>query len=73
MKRLWTAALLPVFALTLGACQVTKTEEGEAPKVDVDPGKLPEYDVDPARVEVSRDTKTVVVPKVEVKRDTIRH
>ena len=67
MKRFWTAALLPVVALTLASCQVTKTEEGEAPDVDVDAGKLPEYDVDPARIEISRDTKQIVVPKVDVK------
>lgn len=74
MKRLWSAALLPVVALTLASCRVSKTADGEAPDIDVDAGKLPEYDVDPARIEISKDTKQVVVPKVDVtlppRRDT---
>ena len=46
MKRNWTFPLLVAAALPLAACTVEKTEEGEAPKVDVDveAGKLPEYD-----------------------------
>jgi hypothetical protein len=67
MKRMWSAALLPVVVLSLASCRVTKTEEGEAPDVDVDAGKLPEYDVDPAKVQIGVDTKKVVVPDVDVK------
>jgi hypothetical protein len=69
MKRMWTAALLPVVAFSFAACRVTKTEEGEAPDVDVkvEEGKLPQYDVDPAKVEIKADTKKVVVPDVDVK------
>ena len=71
MKRIWLMSLLPLTALALSSCTVQKTEEGEAPEVEVEPGKLPQYDVDPARIEMKKDTKTVVVPKVEIKRDTI--
>lgn len=67
MKRMWSAALLPVVVLTMASCRVTQTEEGEAPDVDVDAGKLPEYDVDPAKIEIGRDTKTVVVPDIDIK------
>jgi hypothetical protein len=56
--------------LSSTACTVKKTEDGEAPKVDVDPGKMPEYDVDPAKVEVKQDTHTVVTPSVTVTPDT---
>jgi len=74
MKKLLTFALLPAFALSLAACRVEKTEEGEMPDVDVEAGKLPEYDVDPAKVEIKTDTKKVIVPDVNVKipKDTIR-
>lgn len=67
MKKIWTAALLPALALSLSACRVEKTEEGEMPDVDVEAGKLPEYDVDPAKVEIKTDTKKVIVPDVDVK------
>ena len=71
MKRI-ALAVLPL-AMWLGACTVQKTEDGKAPDVEVDPGKLPEYQVDPAKVEIGRDTKTVVVPDIKVKtrKDTI--
>ena len=72
MKRIWLMSLLPVAALVMSSCTVQKTEEGEAPDVEVEPGKVPEYDVDPARIEMKKDTKTVVIPKVDIKRDTIR-
>jgi hypothetical protein len=78
MKRLWTLALLPALGFSLAACRVEKTEEGELPDVEVEGGKLPEYDVDPARIEIGRDTKTVVVPDVRIirpdttKPDTIK-
>ena len=78
MKKLWTLALLPALGLSLAACRVEKTEDGELPEVEVEGGKLPEYDVDPARIEIGRDTKTVVVPSVKIirpdstKPDTIK-
>jgi hypothetical protein len=67
MRKIWTVALLPALALSLSACRVEKTEEGEMPDVDVEAGKLPEYDVDPAKVEIGTDTKKVIVPDVDVK------
>jgi hypothetical protein len=74
MKRIWLMALLPAAALAMSSCTVQKTKEGEVPEVEVEPGKLPEYDVDPAKIEIKKDTKTVVVPKIEIKtkRDTVR-
>jgi hypothetical protein len=67
MKRIWMAAVIPLAALFTASCTVEQTEEGEAPEIEVEGGKLPEYDVDPARIEVGKDTKTVVVPDVDVK------
>lgn len=72
-KRFLTAALVPAFAMFLGACEVRQTEEGDMPDVDVEGGQLPEYDVDAAPVRVGTDTQTVVVPDVDVgKTDTVR-
>ena len=52
------------------SCDVEKTEEGEAPDLDVDveadAGEAPEYDVDWANVNVGSRSKTVKVPKVVV-------
>ncbi|MGH7460371.1 MAG: hypothetical protein ACREMA_05000 [Longimicrobiales bacterium] len=74
MKKIWTLALLPAVGLSLAACRVEKTADGELPEVEVEGGKLPEYDVDPPRIEIGRDTKTVVVPSVKIKTrpDTIK-
>lgn len=71
--RKWTMALALAAALPLAACTVEKEEEGELPEVEVEGGKLPEYDVDPAKVEIKKDTKTVVIPDVDVKKDTTKH
>src|SRR5262245_27999910 len=71
MKRIWLMSLLPLTAPALSSYAVQKTEEGEAPEVEVEPGNLPEYEVDPALIEMKKDTETVVVPKIEIKRDTI--
>lgn len=75
MRKIWTVALLPVFALSLSACRVEKTADGELPDVDVDAGKLPEYDVDPAKVEIGTDTKKIIVPDINIKipKDTTKH
>jgi hypothetical protein len=61
------AALL----FSLPACKVRKTEEGEAPKVQVDPGKLPKYDVDTAKVNATTEQKEITVPKVTTEQKTI--
>lgn len=71
-KRFLTAALVPAFAMFLGACEVRQTEEGDMPDVDVEGGQLPAYDVDPA-VRVGTDTQTVIVPDIDVgKPDSVR-
>lgn len=65
-----TAAAL-VGALTVGACDIDQTRDGEMPDVDVDVrgGQLPQYDVDGPDVDVSTTEDTIVVkrPKVDVK------
>lgn len=54
--------------LSLSACNVEKTEEGELPDVDVNAssGQLPEYDVETADVDVNTQPATVEVPDVDV-------
>ena len=71
--RKWTFALALAAALPLAACSVEKEEDGELPEVEVEGGKLPEYDVDPAKVEVKKDTTTVVTPDIDIKKDTTKH
>jgi hypothetical protein len=61
--------LAALVTLSLCACKVTKTQQGEAPKVDVKGGQLPKYDVQPAQVEVSSTPTEVTVPKVEVSKE----
>jgi hypothetical protein len=70
--RLFAAALM---GLSLAACSVEQTEEGEMPEVEVEEGKLPEYDVDAADVDVNVDTAKVPVPDVDIKTkpDTTGH
>ncbi len=65
-KRILTAVLASGLALTAAACNVEKTEDGEAPSVDVDAGKLPEYDVQTPTVKVGTDTTMVITPSVNV-------
>lgn len=64
--RILGAVLTPLIALSLAACDVDQTEEGEMPEVEVEGGNLPEYDVDAADVKVGTDTQTVVVPDVDI-------
>jgi hypothetical protein len=45
MKHLGKILAISSFALTLGACDVNKTKDGEMPDVDVDAGEIPEYEV----------------------------
>lgn len=63
-------ALTSCVLLGSTACTVKKTEDGEAPSVEVDAGKVPKYDVDPAKVEIKAETTQVVTPKVTVTPDT---
>ena len=55
-------------ALSLSACNVEKTQEGELPKVDVDAqgGQLPAYKVETPDVDVNTREATVPVPDVDV-------
>lgn len=65
-----TAALAVAFGavLTLSACNVEKTQEGELPDVDVSAqgGELPAYDVETADVDVNTTPTEVTVPDVDV-------
>jgi uncharacterized lipoprotein len=65
-----TAALAVAFGsvLTLSACNVEKTQEGELPDVDVNAqgGELPAYDVETADVDVNTKPAEVTVPDVDV-------
>lgn len=56
---LLSAALLTV--ATTG-CKVTKTQEGEMPKVEVKGGQVPKYDVKGPTVDVKTQTKEINVP-----------
>ncbi len=70
-KRILTLAFVPAVAFALGACTAQKTQEGEAPDVEVEGGQLPKYDVEPADVDVKTDTTQVEVPTgVDVHPDT---
>ena len=60
--------LFASLALTLGACEVEKKEEGRMPKVEVTEGNLPKYDVKTPGVDVTTEKKDVTVPTdVDVK------
>lgn len=69
-----TAALAVAFGsvLTLSACNVEKTQEGELPDVDVNAqgGELPAYDVETADVDVNTKQTEVTVPDVDVNSET---
>jgi hypothetical protein len=62
--------LLPIAALALSvaACDVKKTQEGEAPKVKVEGGQVPKYDVKGPDVSVDKKDTTVTVPEVKVEK-----
>ena len=66
-------SIVAVMALALSsvACEVKKTQEGEAPKVEVQGGQLPKYEVKTPTVEVSSTPVEVTVPKVETEKKTI--
>lgn len=52
----------------LSACDVDRTQEAEAPDIDVDAnaGQLPRYDVDTPDVNVGTENVVVQVPDVDV-------
>lgn len=64
IAQLCAALTLP--ALALSACDVKKTQEGEAPKVKVEGGQLPAYDVEGPDVKVEGKEKTITVPDVDI-------
>lgn len=66
MKKFVSAMAAAGFALTLAACDVDQTEEGEMPEVDVEGGNMPEFDVDGPEVDVDTGTTEVEVPTVDV-------
>ena len=61
-------SLALIGCISLAACDVDQTKEGEMPDVDVSAngGQMPEFDVDAAEVKVGTENKTVEVPTVEV-------
>ncbi len=54
--------------LSVSACDVDQTKEGELPDVNVNTsgGQMPEFDVDTPTVNVGTETKTIEVPTVDV-------
>lgn len=66
MKKIVAVAMLAAGSLSLAACDVDQTEEGDMPEVDVDGGNLPEFDVEGPDVDVDTGTTTVEVPTVDV-------
>ena len=55
-----------VLALSMAACDVKKTQEGEMPKVTVEGGQVPKYDVEGPDVKVEKEKKTITVPDVDI-------
>jgi hypothetical protein len=66
IARLFAAITLPALALSLSACDVKKTQEGEAPKVSVEGGQMPKYDVDAPEIKVEEEKKTITVPDIDI-------
>ncbi|MGB3739998.1 MAG: hypothetical protein WA948_11700 [Pontixanthobacter sp.] len=66
MKKFVSLFAVTGFALSLAACDVDQTEEGDMPEVDVEGGNLPEYDVEGPDVDVDTGTTTVEVPTLDV-------
>lgn len=58
---------LPLVAFALAGCDVTQTEEGKLPDVDVsvEEGNLPKYDVDAGDIDVQEKDVTVTVPTLD--------
>jgi len=78
MKKPLAITLSVVCAFALIGCDVEKTREGNVtlPKYDVNKtqeGNVtpPKYDVTPPDVKVSKEEKTIDVPKVETEKRTV--
>lgn len=72
MNTRFPIAALALATISLAACDVQQTEEGELPDVDVavDAGNLPEYEVDAPELTVGTTETEVEVPEVDVTTDT---
>jgi len=66
MKKFVTTTLLAAAGLSLAACDVDQTEEGEMPEMSVEEGNMPEYDVETADVDVGTEEETIEVPTLDV-------
>jgi len=66
MSKILTIACMSLACVSLAACKVKQTQEGEMPKVQATGGQLPEYDVKGPDVNVTTEPETVQVPKVKV-------
>jgi hypothetical protein len=60
------AFMVSALALSLTACDVKKTQEGEMPKVTVEGGQVPKYDVEGPDVKVGSEKKTITVPDIDI-------
>ena len=65
-KRVIALILAPA-CISLGGCEVKKTQDGEAPQVSVTGGQLPQYEVKGPEVKVGTKKETVTVPTVHIK------
>lgn len=54
-------------AFMLAGCDVDVKDDGELPKVKVEPGRAPDVDVRGPDVHVGTKEKTVTVPDIDVK------
>jgi len=63
-----TTVTLLCATLALSACEVSQTEEGDLPDVDVsvEPGNMPEYEVNWADVDIGTEERIVEIPKLVV-------
>lgn len=72
MKKFTAIASAAIASITLAACDVQQTEEGEMPDVDmsVEEGNMPEFEVDGPEITTGTTTTEVEVPEVNVTTDT---
>jgi hypothetical protein len=61
---LMVSALTACIALT--GCDVDVKDDGELPKVDVEPGRAPEVEVHGPDVDIGTEEKTITVPDIDV-------
>ena len=66
MDKRFIALILAPVCISLGGCEVKKTQDGEAPQVSVTGGQLPQYDVKGPDVKVGTKKETITVPTVQV-------